>query len=182
MRQWDHGPCYRHMQPSFRLMADDDDDDAGRYAGMSKNQSWISAFLSWTEISALLSVGLLFFLLLLNWKLAVDSVAAHLAGGCLVSAFFVLPLLLGGFGVTRSLSRGWALQACLVQEAPFAGNGCFIVARMPESCLRFRREFYSRVPRLNESFSSAAGPFITSAVGCWSNWRQRRAETENSWF
>lgn len=54
--------------------------------------------------------------------------------------------------MTRSLSWGrtWFLFS---RRKLLAGNGCFIVARVVSAV---QREFYSRVPQLNESFSRRA--------------------------
>lgn len=111
-----------------------------------------------SEISALLSVGFWFFF----FELKVCS-SCQRCGGCLVSvrsagvSWFVLllfSLFLWVFGVTCSLSRGWTWpsQACFVQEAPRRKrllHCCPNVWVVPA----VRREFYSRVPQLNESFS-----------------------------
>lgn len=44
-----------------------------------------------------------------------------------------------------------------------AGNGCFIVAPVASAA---QREFYNRVPELNESFQPAGRCFITSRRNC----------------
>lgn len=125
------------------------EDDACRYAGMSKNQSWICAFVFW--INALLSVGFFFFLFCfyLNWKFVVDSVSLVLpdvwrmscfslfSWALLLRAAFVFPFPFGRFGWPahfRGAERGHRRRVSC--RKPLAGNGCFIVARMFESCLR----------------------------------------------
>lgn len=193
MKQWDHRPCYGHVQPSFRLMADD---AACRYAGMLKNQSWICAFVfcqrDWNKCSFVCRVYFFSFSLFALKVFTVDSVAAGCAGGvedvlfqfvqlespgsrCFCSPFSVRPVW-----VTRSLSRGWtrSSQACLVQEAPRRKR---LLHCCPNVWVVFavRREFYSRAPQLNK-FQQAGGRFITSAACWWKNWRQGGAEIENS--
>lgn len=151
MKQWDHRPCNRHVQPSFRLMADD---DACRYAGMLKNQSWICAFVfcrrDWNKCSFVCRVFFFFLFHYLHWKFLRLTVLplvspevwrmscfSPFSWSLLVHAAFVLPFPFGRFGWPahfHGAERGHRRHVSC--RKPLAGNGCFIVARMFESCLR----------------------------------------------
>lgn len=136
------------------------DDDACRYKGMSKNQSWICALVFCQRERNKCSFVCRVFVFFLTESLLVlpevwrMSCFSPFSWGLLVFLLLLFSLFLWVFGVTCSLSRGWTWpsQACFVQEAPRRKRllhccpNVWVVSAV-------RREFYSQVPQLNESFS-----------------------------